>query len=963
MLLILLVGAQLSVPRASTAAGASSAAQLGWWNDAYQYRRSLTVSDGGSSPLVNQTVLVHLTFPENDAEDPFSGVRLVNSSGGEVPSVILAPQYSGVFLRSAYLLFLADLQPHSNLTYFVYYGGALQPAPSYRTTSLVSSFGSSLVTAADVALSIDSTRVSIRFGAIDSESIASGVSYVGQSGVQDYGPSTFSRAPFSDDTGMILAGNLSSQTDVAYDALQAGQMQFARIVLVTSLSALTIDAVSNVGSTVTRNVNLTSMVGLDGLSSLGRSQSVYNDTSSLLYTLNPDAYFAVHQSVRPSSFGLGSAADVTNNASTGVFSGVDSYALAASAGFTWDLGNLNPSGVDWVSSAWGVASDMQQIVPSLPAAPLGAVLGQQEVLPTATPSAKSLWSSTVTLTDVPISPSGLVIPFGLGGGTLIPAASTVSGTYSYSVPPSPRLNSNVWTSSNSTTGNATAFASSSYYAFDIGQQAERLTADVPNANSSVTASVISVPGFAFRGSNAVLEVKYKASHGITSGALSDQDLFVSADLDPTLTDNFSESIVLPVSGSSTTIPSSGCDTTGPTAAEPETITPAALLIGDGTWRTLSLSLPSTLPAGGFNVEFRLCLSTSAGFTGTLDLEVASVGVFLSGQASTVLQTSFSDVSPELTIDYLPQALSMASVGTVANLTISEVFMMNASADWQDGATYSGAITAPLALTQNDTSLAEYSTIGSPGLDGVFVGSAVSSFAKSGSIGGVNETASPGPGVAMLGNRGLTNVSSGSQFTLGLSPETVDVAILDQNHVGVPGVQIVPIVNGVTLPVSATTNASGIAPVRLVPWAYQFNATYQGTGIGSAEIQAGAPPSVSLTANIYNLTLIVRDSRGGILPEARVTLSMGSYSLSGTTDSRGRFSFEGIEGALYNITVYVGGNSYSVGQRGATANNVTIDVTTAYLSTSQELLIVLLVAAVPVIVVVGYFVTRRIRRSK
>jgi len=91
--------------------------------------------------------------------------------------------------------------------------------------------------------------------------------------------------------------------------------------------------------------------------------------------------------------------------------------------------------------------------------------------------------------------------------------------------------------------------------------------------------------------------------------------------------------------------------------------------------------------------------------------------------------------------------------------------------------------------------------------------------------------------------------------------------------------------------------------------------------------------------------------------------MGSYSLSGTTDSQGRFSFEGIEGALYNITVYVGGNSYSVGQRGATANGVTIDVTTAYLSTSQELLIVLLVAAVPVIVVVGYFVTRRIRRSK
>jgi hypothetical protein len=361
--------------------------------------------------------------------------------------------------------------------------------------------------------------------------------------------------------------------------------------------------------------------------------------------------------------------------------------------------------------------------------------------------------------------------------------------------------------------------------------------------------------------------------------------------------------------------------------------------------------------------FRLCLSTSPGFSGQLDLEVASLGVVLSGQTSAVLQTSFSDSSPELTVGYLPQSLSMASVGTVANLTITQVYMMNASVGWQDGSTFSGTIAAPSGLTLNDTSLARYASIGNQALDGVFVGSAVANFAVSGKINGVNGTASPGPGVAMLGSGGVANVSSGSQFTVGLTAQTVDVSILDQNHAGVAGVQVVPIVDGRGLPVSAVTNASGVAPVRLVPWTFQFNATYQETGIGSTEILAGAPPTASLISNVYNLTLVVKDSRGGLLPQAQVTLSVGNYTFSGTTDSRGRYSFQGIAGSLYDVTVVVGSSSYSVGQVGATANNAVIAVSTGYLPPSEELLIVGLVAMVPVLVVVGYFVTRRIRRSK
>lgn len=962
-LLVLMMFAQLYAPQVSTAASASQTGQAPWWNDAYQFRQSLTVVDGGSTPLANQTVLVHLIFPVNDVEDPFSGVRLVNSSSVEIPSAIIGPQYSGIFLRSSYLLFLVNLEAGSNATYYVYYGGVLQSTPSYRSTGPATSLASTLVTAAAVPLSVDSTQLRLTFGTIDSETMASKVSYAGQSSRLEYGPTGFSRSPFSDDSGLTMAGDLNPQTAVAYDVLQAGQVELTRVLVLTPRAAITIDAVSNGASTVAGNVSLTSVVGLGGLSTLRNSHSVYSSGSALLYTSNPDAYFGVQQFPSPSSFDLGTESGVTAEASSGAFSGVDAYDLASAAGFTWDLGDINPSEATWVSSAWGVASAAQQIQASLPKGPLGVFMGKEEVLPVSAPTARSLWSASLTLTNVPISPSGLVIPLGAGGGRLVPGASTVSGTYAYSVPPSPQLNSNVWTDSTTSTGNGTVFASSSYYAFDLGQNVERLSGTVPNVNSSVTASLISAPGLAFSGTNAMLEVKYKASHSATAGSLSGQAFFVSADLDPTLTGNFSQSLVLPVSGSSTTVPTSGCALTGPTAAPLEMVTPSGLLIGDGTWRTLSLALPSSLPAGGFNVMLRLCLSTSPGFSGELDLEVASVGVVLSGQAPAVLQTDFSSSPPELTIGYLPQALSVASVGTVANLTISEVIMMNASIGWRDGSTFSGAITAPSPLTLNDTSLTGYASVGPPSLDGISVGSAVSSYAEAGTIDGVDGVASPGSGAAMLSASGLTNVSSGSLFIVDLRAQTVNVEILDQNGAGVTGVRIVPIENGRSLPVSATTNATGIAPVQLVPWNFQFNATYQGVGIGSVEIQAGAPPSVSLTANLYKLTLVVKDSRGGVLPDAQLTLSIGNYTFTGTTSADGSYSFEGIAGSLYDVTVSVGGNSYPVGQITATANNVVISVTTSYLSPSEELLVVGLVALVPVIVVAGYFAARRLRGSK
>jgi len=960
VLLILLVGTQMAVPRGP--AVAASPGQSAWWNSSYEFRRSVTVTNGGPIPFVNQTVILHLTFTGNDAEDPLIGVRLIDSTGAEVPSIILGPQYSGPFLRSAFLLFQSNIPPQSSAAYYVYYGSAFHKVPSYRGSGPTNSIASGFVKATLVPLSLDSTQIRIDFGTIDSETSMSGVSYFSAGVTQDYGPTAFSQNPFSNDTGMILAGELDAVTPVAYDVLQAGSVQLTRITILSPKSALTIDAVATLGATTASKVTLTSVIGLTGLSTLGSSSSTYTDSTRLMYTQNPDAFFEMQQSSGTTSFTLGTTSAVLAQASTGRFANVASYSHASAAGFAWDLGDLLPGSAAWLSSAWGVATDTAHIGVNLPVFPVGATLGQEEVQGTATPKARSLWTDTISLINAAIPPSGAVIPFAIRGGELVPGASSVSGTYAYSVPPSPQLNSNVWKAASSSTANGTAFVSPQYYAFDIGGNVMRLSGTIPNTISTATASLISVPGFAFRGTNAVLEVVYKASYKVGAGSLSSQDLFVSADLDPTLSGNFSESIVVPVSGSSTTIPVSGCAPPGSRDYKVHQVVPAGLLVGDNTWRKLSIGLPASLPASGFSVILRLCLSTSPGFTGELDLEASSAAVVLKGSASDILQSSFSRGKPELTILYLPQALSVASVGTTANLTVSVELQSNSSIGWLDGSTFSGAVTAPKSFGLNSSSFNKFATVGKLSFAGVLISSSVSQFVDAGKIGTLSGAAFPGPGIGLVKNGISTNVTSGDSFTVGLQSKPVLISVLDQNRAGVSGVRVVPSTDRKNLPISNITDHTGVARFRLVPWTFQINATYQATNVGTAEIQAGAQPSVSILSDLYNLTLVVKDSRGGNLVGAQLDLSTGNYNFSGSTGSQGRYTFEGVANAVYSLTVVVSSSNYFSGRIGATANNAVIQVTTSYLPPYWQLLIAVLVAMVPVAVIAAYFVTRRLRRA-
>ena len=961
LLLMIIASSVTTVPKAVTAQTQGNTTN--WWNNSFEFRRPITVSNDGSSPIANQTVFLRLNFTGFDAEDPNAGVRVVTPSGEEVPSAVMGAQYSGPYLRSVYILFQASIPPKSSLPYYIYYGSALTPVPGYRSVGPTNSIVSGFVSTTLEPISRDSNRVKIEFGTIDSETSMSAVSYASSGIPQKYGPSTISPVPFSNDTGLITAAQLSPQTSVSFQQVQAGTLQLTRILVVSSSSVQTIDALANFGTGAVTGIDLTSVVGLDGLSSLGSSNSVYSSSTGLLYTQNPDAYFGVQQSTPVSSFTLGPAPTVTAEALSGKFAGVSSYSMAGAAGFTWQLGDLSPYHSVWISSAWGVALNRASLGGILPAAPVSATVGDQEELGVATPTARTLWYSTVDFTNQAIPSGTLTLPLALGGAELIPGASSVVGTYSYTVPPSPQQNPQAWTQSSTASGNATSFASPQYYAFDLGTSVLRVAGTVPNSASTATSSLISLPSYAFKGTNAVLHVKYKASYIINAGTLSSQNLFIAADLDPTLTNNYNETILLPLSGSSTTIPQSGCPPSSAQGTTFETVTPSAFLVGDGTWRTLSVDLPASLQPSGFNLILRSCLSTSPGFSGELDLEVASVGIVLVGQASELIGSSFSQAPTQLSVALLPQTSLLSAGGIAANLTVTLVSQLNSSIGWADTSNFSGTLASPPPATVGNPAFGPVETSGEPRFGGILLDSAVSNLTETGQFNGAPASISLSPGIALLGGGLTSGPVSGVHYTVGLRSEPVSVAVQDQDKNGVPGVALSTFVDGRGIPVKSVTNSSGVAKFQMVPWTFQINATYAGTHVGETQVDARSQESATITANLYSLALLVKDSRGGALSGAQVTLQFGNFSLAGQTDDQGRYAFEAIPNSFYNLTIGVGGGTYFSGQVGTGDHLGGVVVTTTYFPPSLQLSILLLIAVVPVALIVAFLAARRLGKRQ
>ena len=916
------------------------------------------MANGGPTTLVNQTVLLRLNFTGADVEDPAATVRLVSPSGTEVPSVVVGTQTQGIFLRSAYLLFSADLPPQSTQTFYVYYGAASGNVPSYRSQGPAGTMLNGFMAAVSVPLAPDSSQVQLSFGTVDSETTATKVTY-GSGGQHDFGPSTISSSPFSNDTGLTLAGQLGSGATVAYEALGAGALQLTRILILGSRGATTVDALANAGGTALTNVGLTSVIGLDGLASLGTSSTVYDPANSLLYTQNIDAYFGVQPSAAPSSFTVGTVATVNSEAMNSSFSSVSAYVHASEAGFLWQLGTVQPLGSTWVSSAWSVSPDLGHLSAAL-TLPIGASLGNAETLDVATPKARVLWEATASFTNVAIPPSGLVIPFGIGGGELIPSASSFSGTYIYSVPPSGSEDPRSWSTETSATGNATAYSSPQYYDFLTGRSVERVNLHIPSGGTG-EASLVSDGSFALGGANDLLQISYKASFGVSAGSLSSQYLFVAADLAPSGANNFTQTLFLPVVGSSTSLSAGVCAPARPAPQNPTSVIDSGSLIGDNLWRTVSVALPSSLPSGGFGVRLRLCLSTSAGFSGDMNLELGPAGIVSRGQVTRFVVAGWSAAPSAATVNFLPQASLISTSGITANLTMTLVFQVSSNMSWADGTTFAGSIPPPPAFVENNPLLRPSAILGAPKLLGVIVGSSVGGYAYTGTVNGISEPVAAGPGTAFLNTSGVTTVQVTTPFTVSLRGVGFGVTVVDQAGSGVPAAEVTVSSDGVKVPISAVTYSTGTAQFLLVPSNYMFNATYQGTEVGSTTASVGTQPTATIQAGLYQVTLVILDSRKGTISDAHVYLGVGNGTQSGVTDSQGRYTFDGIANSIYPLTVGVGNVSVLTWTISASAIGVVIQVTTTYVTLYTQLLVAVLLSATSVVIVVAFYLLRKLER--
>jgi hypothetical protein len=554
----------------------------------------------------------------------------------------------------------------------------------------------------------------------------------------------------------------------------------------------------------------------------------------------------------------------------------------------------------------------------------------------------------------------LTIPFGLNGASFVPSVVSIDGTYDYSVPPPASANPRAWTATSSSTGNGTAYASPSNYAFDVGRSVESLSGFVPNAASTATAALISNSEFAFGGPTATLEIHYKASHAVQGGNFSAQDFFVAVDFDPTMSNNFNESMFLPVSGSSTTFPAFGCPASNSTGFRITRTGGSGYLIADGVWRTFSASLPSSLPSHGFDMRLRMCISSVPGFSGFMSLDVASVAIVLRGSASSILQASVSRAAPEVSLNYLPEAAGMSSAGVQVNLTMSLLLQANSEIGWADGATFAGVLSSPRSLSINYSTAIQSAKISQLYCKGILVSSAVAKFANTAIINGVGVPTVSSPGSLFLA--APTAVASQIPFTVRLNSQPMRVIVLDQNKERVPNVNVVLVTDGVRIG-PYVTNASGGVQLQVVPWSFTIDTVYQGVQVGSDDIVVGNQPSISVSSNLYRVSALVRDFRGGPVGDAEVVLTTGNYSLSGLTNGRGIYSFEAVANAVYNVTVSVGSESYFSGQLTATSNNAMVALSTSYLPPSIELLIVALIAIVPISGVATYYVARWLKRPK
>jgi hypothetical protein len=876
-----------------------------WWNTSFMFEQNITVNNPSNLTLLNHPVLVRLYFPASHLVSGVNELRLVNSSGTEIPSTVFGEQVLNDSVTSLWLIFLTSLQPFESQTFQAYYGNPSSLPPSYRSYSPVSKLSTSSLSISLITPQLYSERLDVTFAGTFNQTMDGKVSYSPSS---DYGSLDISAAPWVKVAPFSLIGLLSNGSQVATVTYQAGALYLTRVIVSFSDAFFILDLIQNNSTGSVSNVSMTELIDSSDIASLGYSVTNYDVSSSTSYSVAGGAYLGYRANASVQAFSVGNASDVYAEVRNNSLGYGQSYVGTSAAAEQLSLGNIPAGGYATLNEAWSLQASYSSLYDRLGGMlqSLAVTVSPEVALNPYIPQVNLLWRTQTDLTFLAAPTPSFTIPLPNRNLTWVPELLTSSGTLQYAEPSSSfsSASSGDWTAARSASGDTLAYASMTYWSVELSTFVGRLSLWSPTINGSGSAELLSRTAYLFNSSDQTVTIEYKASVLVNAGSLQNQTMYVEVDTDPSLAGNFTNSIVIPLAG--TLLPTNSSTYQN--------------LQADDSWHQLQFNLSDLTGGVGQLVRIRAVTSSSNGFSGQLELDLAVARVSGSVPADQALFFSLSPSSPVVLATYKQSSLPLPRSSTL-NVSLVFTTVQPLMMQPQTGTSFSGEFSSN--PTQANPLLYEIRlTTPFYGLSPVL---------------NLNQTQLPltlkAPDSLSVESSGLASlgmINGSSTIGVSFSGSNLAFEVTDANGNPLPGALISVTPEGYSSAlIVSPTDSLGTSRVTAIPWTYEISVSFSGDEVYSGPIQLTSNSALSIKTQVSTIFLKVLDSQGNPLPGEFVNVTGNNYSESGITNQAGILPLQVVTNQRYAVTVGADGSILLRQLITPVNNNSTIQLQTSF----------------------------------
>ncbi|MDG6903967.1 MAG: carboxypeptidase regulatory-like domain-containing protein [Nitrososphaerota archaeon] len=918
--LLILAGALQFAPPAAASGSGSVQTQ---WQQPYYFRKELTVSNPGSSPLQNYPVLLNLNFSQGRV---FSGrtIRLFNSTGDELPTYLVDQQGAGGYVTSVVLLAFVTVPARSSISLWAYYGSVQATPPPYRLD--LSTGQTSLgPVAVDMAEQGTGSAFTFTYGRTYSETVEPVVGY-GQGSGTLYGPSPLAELGVA--VGWHVIGNQTSSGNgviLLSSSYAAGGLRYRQVEVVSNSSLVSVDEVTNVGPVWLSGVSFSLAVDASQLASVGPLALTYNASAGSATASVGGAFVGFSASPLPSSHTIGPVPVLISSLAAGRHETSTELGPPTGVLLSWPVATLGPGHSFSVETVLSVSSRAASIEHAAqpPTVHVGPEQSSQDYLPTA----NGLWGATVSVNGSSVSASGVSVPLEVSSGVILPDTLSLGGTVSYTWPSPDFGGPGVWNASTASSGNATAYASSSFFSVGQGVYLGRVASynygPTGSSNSSLSSTMVTV----VPSSQVEFTLAYKATFTSVSADPIAQQFYAALRVYNGTQGSPSSIIYFPVAGSSegiTSSPPCGQSPSGGSQSEGTSCSVQGPLVADGTWRTMTVDLNPILGSGGFGLQMFFGAFASEGFVGQMDLQVESAQVSVTVPAQSVVEASLPSGSGSIGLAFVPGELP-ASATISADLAVGFDVVSTMEMLQDSGSSFGSPIPEPMVAAQGvEVPLSA---------EGIVVYTRFASLGPTLSVNGTGVQVTSGSGVisasgASLKSAGLGDPPASAKVVLRVPAEVLTVNVTDASGTSLSGAAVTVVgLNGPSS-LNETTGATGVLSFGLIPWNYTVSVISKGSQVYSTALDLTSNQTVQAQASVYAATIKATSILGAPLGSALVVVSGYGYNQS-LSMSGGSLALQLPAGQAYHLTIVVAGNEVYEGLVTASSNGATILVRTSY----------------------------------